>query len=65
VAEQIPVPPEAEAIKSYPLPNAADAAWEELLALRAQAAELGIEVDEAWPIVRLREEIAKAGGDRG
>ena len=64
MAERVPVPPEAETVKSYPLPNAADAAWDELLALRAQAAELGIEVSEAWPIVRLREEIAKVG-DRG
>lgn len=48
-----------------PVPNKADAAWEELLALRARAAELGMEVDEHWPIVELREWIAKAEGERG
>jgi hypothetical protein len=40
--------------------NKADAAWAELKALRAEAAELGIEVDKRWPIIRLREEIAAA-----
>lgn len=42
--------------------NQADAAWTELEQLRARAAELGITVDMTWPIVRLREEIAQAGG---
>lgn len=41
-----------------PLPNRADAAWAELEALRVQARNLGIEVEDRWPIVRLREEIA-------
>jgi len=44
-----------------PLPNQADDAWEELLALRARAVDLGIVVDERWPIVRLRAEIRRAG----
>jgi len=44
--------------ESMPLPNAADAAWERLVKLRAEAEELGIVVDQAWPIVRLEEEIA-------
>lgn len=43
-----------------PVPNAADAAWDELLSLRAQAAMLGIKVDESWPIAQLRREIARA-----
>lgn len=38
----------------------ADAAWDELQALRAEAAALGVDVDEAWPIDRLRTEIATA-----
>jgi hypothetical protein len=37
--------------------------WHELMTLRARAAELGVEVDEKWTAGRLREEIAKAGGD--
>ena len=40
-----------------PLSNKADAAWVELERLREQAAALGVEVDERWPIARLREEI--------
>jgi hypothetical protein len=43
-----------------PPANQADAAWTEMVALRARAAELGLEVDERWPIIRLREEIAQA-----
>jgi hypothetical protein len=39
-------------------PNKADAAWERLLKLREEARALGIEVDDAWPIQRLIEEIA-------
>lgn len=46
---------------AWTVPNKADAAWAELLHLRAKATELGIEVDESWPIVQLREEIAKVG----
>ena len=46
-----------------PLPNKADAAWAELEQLRKQAVELGVEVDERWPIARLREEIDAVGGD--
>jgi hypothetical protein len=42
--------------------NRTDDAWNELQQLRARAAELGIAVDLAWPVMRLREEIAKAGG---
>lgn len=41
--------------------NQADDAWAELGRLRAQAIELGITVDLSWPILRLREEIVKAG----
>lgn len=65
MAEQIPEPPETAEIKAYPLRNAADDAWAELLALREKATELGIEVSESWPISRLREEIAKAEAGRG
>ncbi len=50
-------------VESYPLPNAADAAWAELLSLREHATELGITVDEAWPIARLRKEIAQVTND--
>ena len=60
MAEPIPESPEVATIQSYPLPNAADDAWAELLKLRERARELGVEVSESWPIVRLREEIAKA-----
>ena len=45
------------------MPNAADAAWDELLSLRSQATMLGIEVDESWPIAQIRREIAKALAD--
>jgi hypothetical protein len=59
---EIPEPPEVAEVKAYPLRNAADDAWAELQRLRAEATELGIEVSESWPIVRLREEIAKVSG---
>lgn len=61
----IPEPPEVAQVESYPLRNAADDAWAELLSLREEATALGIEVDESWPIDRLRKEIAKAGGQNG
>jgi len=48
-----------------PLPNKADAAWEELEALRAEARDLGIQVDGRWPIIRLREEIDAVKGAHG
>ena len=44
-----------------PLPNKADAAWAELMRLREQARDLGVDVDERWSIARLREEIDAAG----
>lgn len=44
--------------ESTPIPNAADRAWQELLALREEARALGIEVSDAWPIDRLQREIA-------
>jgi hypothetical protein len=53
------IPPEtAPPILAETPPNRADAAWERLLKLRVEATELGIEVDDAWPIQRLVEEIA-------
>jgi hypothetical protein len=53
------IPPEvAPPIYVETPPNKADAAWERLLRLRDEARALGIEVDEAWPIQRLIEEIA-------
>lgn len=56
------VPPEvAPAIPVETPPNNADAAWERLLRLRVEATELGIEVDDGWPIQRLIEEIAAHG----
>jgi hypothetical protein len=64
VAEPIPEPPEVATIQSYPLPNAADEAWLELLALREKAAALDIQISDAWPIDRLRAEIAKAEAGR-
>ena len=52
-------PPEAAPpIPAETPPNKADTAWERLLKLREEARALGIEVDEAWPIQRLIEEIA-------
>jgi hypothetical protein len=42
-----------------PIPNRADAAWERLQALRAEARELGIEITEREPIVEL-EQLIKA-----
>lgn len=41
-----------------PIPNKADAAWERLQELRAEARDLGIDVDDAWPIALLEREIA-------
>jgi hypothetical protein len=40
-----------------PVPNQADLAWKRLQALRAEARELGIDVDDRWPIARLESEI--------
>ena len=54
------LPPEAVTPVSVPVSNKADAAWAELERLRAEARGLGIEVDERWPIVELREQIDKA-----
>lgn len=54
------LPPEVVTPASVPVPNKADTAWLELERLRAQARQLGIEVDESWPIVELREQIDKA-----
>lgn len=51
VQDRNPPPPETP-------PNRADSEWERLLRLRVEAVELGIEVDDAWPIQRLVEEIA-------
>ena len=42
-----------------PVPNRADAAWERLQELRAEARELGIEVDDRSPIAELEELIAR------
>ena len=39
----------------YPVPNKADAAWERLQQLRAQARELGVDVDQAMTIAELEE----------
>lgn len=62
---EIPEPPEVATVEAYPLRNAADDAWAELVALREKAAALDIQVSDAWPIDRLREEIAKAEAGRG
>lgn len=43
-----------------PVSNQADVAWERLQELRAEAVELGIEVDDRWPIVQLEAEISRA-----
>jgi hypothetical protein len=51
---------------AVPLANQADAAWGFLLSLRAKARELGIDVDEAWPVDVLERKIAEVGsGWRG
>lgn len=42
-----------------PIPNRADAAWERLQKLRAEARELGIEVDDRDPLAELEELIAR------
>lgn len=47
-------------VAAYPTPNKADAAWEELQTLRAQARKLGIEVDDKWPIAELEAQIEAA-----
>jgi len=43
-----------------PRPNRADAAWEELQALRAEAVRLGVEVDPSDPLVVMREKVEAA-----
>jgi hypothetical protein len=45
--------------ESTPIPNRADNAWEDLLALREEARTLGIDVRDSWPINRLQREIAR------
>lgn len=50
--------------RPQPLANQADAAWEELRRLRAEARDLGIDVDDRWPIMRLREEIDAVRGQQ-
>lgn len=50
-------PPEEVALAAHPVPNKADAAWEELQKLRARAREFGIEVDDHWPIAELQAQI--------
>jgi hypothetical protein len=44
--------------ESTPIPNRADNAWEDLIALREEARAMGIEVRDDWPINRLQREIA-------
>lgn len=46
-------------VDAQPVPNKADAAWEQLQALRAEARDLGVAVDDRWPIARLEEEIGR------
>jgi hypothetical protein len=50
---------------AVPLPNKADEAWAELLRLRAEAVRLGVAVEDAWPVERLRAEIVSAFADGG
>lgn len=47
-----------------PLPNRADAAYDELTALRREAAGLGIEVDPAEPLAELRARVERARQER-
>jgi hypothetical protein len=42
------------------IPNRADAAWDELAALRAEAAELGLEDYEREPLAELRSRVEQA-----
>jgi hypothetical protein len=48
-----------------PIPNRADAAWKELQALRVEAAELGLEVDDREPLANLRGRVLEARAARG
>jgi hypothetical protein len=43
-----------------PVANRADDAWQLLEQRRAEARALGIEVEDAWPLNRVEEEIADA-----
>lgn len=43
--------------QSTPIRNKADAAWEQLESLRAQARSYGLAVDDAWPLARVQQEI--------
>lgn len=40
--------------------NQADESWAELERLRLEARSLGLEVDERWPLLALREQVAAA-----
>lgn len=42
-------------VASTPVPNRADAAWERLQELRAEARELGIDITEREPIAELEQ----------
>jgi hypothetical protein len=48
-----------------PLPNKADAAFAELQALRAEAVELGLEVDDREPLANLHGRVLEARVARG
>jgi hypothetical protein len=54
---------ERDPAPARPVPNKADAAFEELAALQAEAAELGIEGADWLPLGELRQQVEAARAD--
>ena len=57
---ELPDPPETVEPQRYRVPNRTDAAFDELAALRAEAAELGLEGSETKSLGNLRQLVAQA-----
>lgn len=55
----------AEVGETRPLPNRADASFDELQALQAEAATLGLEVTGQEPLAELRAKVEQAQTERG
>ena len=62
---ELPDPPETAEPQKYRVPNRTDAAFDELAALRAEAADLGLEGADRESLVDLRRLVEQARGVRG
>jgi hypothetical protein len=61
----LPDPPETAEPQKFRVPNRTDAAFDELAALRAEAADLGLEGAERESLVGLRRLVEQARAARG